>query len=160
MGRGNQGCILCAQIRNQLQLQTVLEATISSGLYPNRDQWWKESFMNNQSFSMSSLEQGRKSAARSRCDRLYLRSNLLFLAAFVLSFAVSFRADDNEEPPPPDIIFIIHVLCFCINHVFLQNNWLHYIYIVYVNHIIYCINVCVDRFFNYMHCFFIVKTLN
>ena len=39
MGRGNQGCILCAQIRNQLQLQTVLEATISSGLYPNRDQW-------------------------------------------------------------------------------------------------------------------------
>ena len=68
--------------------------------------------MNNQSFSMNSLEQGRKSAARSRCDRLYLRSSLLFLAAFVLSFAISFRANDSEEPPPPDIIFIIHVLYF------------------------------------------------
>ena len=40
--------------------------------------------MNNQSFSMNSLEQGRKSAARNRCDRLYLRSNLLFLATFII----------------------------------------------------------------------------
>ena len=40
--------------------------------------------MNNQNFNISSLEQGRKNAAKSRCDRLYLRNNLLFLVAFVI----------------------------------------------------------------------------